>query len=89
MLKFAVKFIRSLLVLFGRVFLILTGLVFSSSVNAASTFLSSGSTSENLSTDESDWNTVNDLGSAQNAYANGSINESTMAHYWATEKDRK
>ena len=83
------KFTKSCIVLVGRVFFILSGLVLFSLGKALNAFFFNQSEStEDVSATDS-WTSVNDLQSAQASFSAGESDESTIAHYWATEDSRK
>lgn len=89
MLKYTFKLTKSLLVLFGRISLIIGGLVFFSSLKAIAAFFSSQPEEIDEVPEVNTWSSVNDLQSAQASFSRGETDESTIAHYWATEDYRK
>lgn len=84
MLKFTFKLSKSLFIFFGRVFLIVGGLVFYSSANALISFISN-SDSNSSENHDNGLSFVTDEQSAQMAFDRGEISEAELV-YWQEDK---
>lgn len=89
MIKYTINILKALYIFLFRVFIAISGLVLFSSIKAVHAFFFSHQDEGDHEEDENQWTSVNDLSSAQSAFARGEVDEATIAHYWATEDQKK